>query len=95
MLHNLGHGTPSILQSIYIVVAFMSSVHVSYIPYVSYMVFLNVGNNIKRGKKHEHQNDITSSHMHASLEYCSSRFMLFSTFLAKNIRHIRDIGHMN
>ena len=70
----------------------MSSVHVSYMPYVSYMFFFNVGNNIKRGKKHEHQNDITSSHMHASLEYGSSRFMLSPEFLAKNIRHI---GHMN
>ena len=75
----------------------MSSVHVSYIPYVSYMYmfFKNVGNSIKRGKKHENKNDITSSHVHASLEYVSSRFMLFPTFLAKNIRHIRDIGHMN
>ena len=35
------------------------------------------------GKKHEHQNDITSSHVHASREYVSSRFMLFPTFLAK------------
>ena len=72
----------------------LSSVHVSYIPYVSY-VFKNVGNNIKRGQKHANKNDITSSHVHASREYVSSRFMLFPTFLAKHIRHTRDIGHMN
>ena len=28
----------------------VSSVHVSYIPYVSYVFLQNVGNNIKRGK---------------------------------------------
>ena len=48
-------------------------------------VFKNGGNNIKRGKNHEHQNDITSSHVHASQEYVSSRFMLLPTFVAKNI----------
>ena len=47
----------------------------------------NVGNNIKRGKKHENQNDITSSHVHASREYVSSRFMLFPTFLQKYKTH--------
>ena len=44
-------------------------------------VFKNVGNNIKRGKKHENQNDITSSHVHASREYVSRAIMLFPTFL--------------
>ena len=44
-------------------------------------------------KKHENKNDITSSHVHASREYVSSRFMLFPKQIAKYIRHIRDIGH--
>ena len=64
----------------------MSSVHVSYIPYVSYMFFNNVVNNIKRRKKPENQNDITSSHVHASQEYVSSRFYVISNIFSNKYK---------
>ena len=43
------------------------------------------------GKKHENQNYITSSHVHTSREYVSSRFMLFPTILAKKYK--THMGH--
>ena len=46
----------------------------------------NVGNNIKRGKKHENQNDITSSHVHASRGICFFTFYVISNFFSKKYK---------